>query len=65
MTTKLPIQHQPTVHQFTCRCDKVVTFAQASTVYPLLINRTSPGPKIIVGECPFCGQKHWRGMTRL
>lgn len=62
---ELPLQHNPGTMQFTCDCGKVVTFAVKSMTYPMLINRTNPGPGIIVGDCPLCGARHWRGMVRI
>lgn len=61
---ELPLQHTPGTFQFTCDCGVVVTFAENSKTYPMLTNRSHPGPGIVVGECPLCGAKHWKGRTR-
>ena len=61
---ELPLQHNPGTMQFRCDCDKTITFATNSQTYPMLVDRTFPGPGITVGACPFCGAKHWRGKTR-
>jgi hypothetical protein len=42
----------------------VVTFAPNSTTHPVLLDLHSTGPNVILGNCPFCTQPHWRGMTR-
>lgn len=60
-----PIQHNPGTTQFTCPCGRVVTFAPNSTTYHVLLDLHSTGPSVLVGDCPFCGQRHWRGSSRV
>ncbi len=64
MNTTAPIQHGPGCMQFRCPCGVMTTFAPNSHVYTPLKNLHQTGPRVDVGDCPECGQRHWRGMTR-
>ena len=64
VSRELPLQHTPGTMQFTCDCEVVITFAENSRTYPMLVNRSYPGPGIVVGDCPRCGAKHWKGRSR-
>lgn len=59
-----PIQHGPGCMQFKCLCGNTTTFAPNSQCFKPLANLHKVGPRVDVGECPYCGRKHWRGMTR-
>ncbi len=61
----VPIQHRRGVMQFKCACGTVITFAENSQTYPMLLHRDSPGPGVIVGYCPVCGARHWKGTSHI
>lgn len=64
ISIELPLQHNPGCMQFKCDCGTTLTFAENSQTYPMLIDRTFPGPGMKMGACPACGAKHWRGRTK-
>ncbi len=61
---QLPLQHSPGCMQFNCDCGETITFAENSKTFPMLVDRTYPGPGIVSGKCPLCGARHWKGRTR-
>ncbi len=60
----VPVQHNPSTFQFTRLCGKVITFAHKSETYPMLVNQDYPAPRLVAGDCPLCGQRHWKGSTK-